>query len=161
MRIIFLDIDGVLNCQLHYEKKQGTTFIEHHICKERVGWLNELCSELGAKVVVTSTWRLGRTLNEMQDVLKEAGGSFEVISVTPNLRADHSVRGNEILKWIKDNEELVGPYYDYFNFVIIDDDSDMLLSQKNNFFQTDTYSGLTPTICYKITRFFKSQSPTE
>jgi hypothetical protein len=27
--------------------------------------------------------------------------------------------------------------------------------QREHFFQTDNYSGLTPNICYKIQRFFK------
>ena len=45
-------------------------------------------------------------------------------------------------------------YYDFYRFAIIDDDSDMLLNQQFNFFQTDNYSGLTPNICYRIKRFF-------
>ena len=48
----------------------------------------------------------------------------------------------------------------YNNYAIIDDDSDMLLWQKDNFFQTDSYSGLTPTTCYKIKNFFmQKQNP--
>ena len=38
------------------------------------------------------------------------------------------------------------------------DDSDMLLNQKEHFFQTDNYSGLTPTICYKIKRFITGRT---
>jgi len=44
-------------------------------------------------------------------------------------------------------------YYDFYKYAIIDDDSDMLLNQEQNFFQTDNYSGLTPNTCYKIKRF--------
>ena len=161
MRLIFLDIDGVLNCQIFYDKRIGNSYIDRHICRERVSWLNDLCKETGAKIVISSTWRLGRSQQEMQDILKEMGGTFEVVGCTPNLRHEACVRGNEILQYIKEHEEL-GPYYDYHDYVIIDDDSDMLLQQAHNFFQTDTYSGLTPNICYKITRFFntlKEQSP--
>jgi hypothetical protein len=41
----------------------------------------------------------------------------------------------------------------YGNYVIIDDDSDMLLHQAEHFFLTDNYSGLTPNTCYKIKRY--------
>jgi hypothetical protein len=34
----------------------------------------------------------------------------------------------------------------------------MLLWQQHNFFQTDNYSGLTPTTTYKIKRFFTQKT---
>lgn len=154
MRVIFLDIDGVLNCQLFYTnrpiEKRGTYPLSE-ICTERISWLNELCSSIGAKVVISSTWRHSG-LDYCRNVLKECGASFEIIDITPTI--NNGVRGVEILQWIKDNEELVGLYYKYKDYVIIDDDSDMLLWQYNHFFQTDNFSGLTPTICHKIKLFF-------
>lgn len=180
MRIIFLDIDGVLNCQLHYASQQfndyrdakktlkkkvkskeieQAEYYSSQLCKERIGWLNELCKDVDAKVVISSTWR-SHGLEKCERILKENGATFEMISVTPHLSSD-CVRGNEILKWIKDNEPLVGAYYDYHDYAIIDDDSDMLLWQRNNFFQTDNYSGLTPNTCYRIKRFFTKQTFTD
>ena len=54
------------------------------------------------------------------------------------------VRGNEIHSWIKDNEALTGEaYHDYKNYVILDDDSDMLYWQRNNFVHTSWKKGLT------------------
>ena len=157
MKIIFLDIDGVLNCQLFFDKKIANGIKQHFskdICPDRVSWLNELCKDTGAKVVISSTWRHSG-LSYCQEVLKESGAIFDIIDITPDLRGDHCLRGNEILKWIKDNEALLGcNYFDFHTYVIIDDESDMLYWQRNNFFQTDTYSGLTPNICYKIKRFF-------
>jgi hypothetical protein len=49
-------------------------------------------------------------------------------------------------------------YFDFHKYAIIDDDSDMLLNQRFNFFQTDNYSGLTPNTCYKIKRFFTGRT---
>ena len=175
MRIIFLDIDGVLNCELHYksqnfnnyrdakkqlrkdvknERIERLDYYKAQMCSERIGWLNELCKDIQAKVVISSTWRMGKTIDELKEIATYCGGTFDIIDKTPFLMSDDVVRGNEIHKWIKDNESLVGKYYDYKDYVIIDDDSDMLLWQKNNFFQTDSYSGLTPNTCYRIKRFF-------
>jgi hypothetical protein len=179
MRIIFLDVDGVLNCQIHYETQQFKDYREAkkqlkkdvkaeriekldyykaQLSSERIEWLNELCKDTGAVVVISSTWRLGKTAEQLQEVFDYAGGTFKIIDVTPNLRGEGCLRGNEIYQWIKENDKDLGvSYYNFKNYVIIDDDSDMLLWQREHFFQTDSYSGLTPNTCYKIRKFFKNQ----
>ena len=159
MNIIFLDVDGVLNCQLFYteqQKREGETFVKQNFCPMRVGWLNALCKEMDIKVVVSSTWRMGKTIEELKEIFEEVGATFEIIGMTPMLRDLHSVRGNEIQAWIKDNNELLEcQYYDFHTYAIIDDDSDMLYQQRNNLFLTDSYAGLTPDTCYRIKRFFQ------
>ena|SRR5688500_16164474 len=157
--LIFLDIDGVLNCQLHYEAtpnphKDSTKeeFTDYHFCKTRIGWLNELCQETNSVVVISSTWR-SDGLEEMQEVFKRNGATFEIMDITPYCKC--RVRGVEIDKWLKDNTFLRFGVasHEFYRFVIIDDDSDMMLYQGPHFFQTDTYSGLTPNTCYRIKRF--------
>lgn len=150
--IIFLDIDGVLNCQLFYNNRPKGSYVESNICRERVGWLNELCADIKAEVVISSTWRMGKTVEELREIFKEVGATFNIIDKTPVFREDYILRGNEIHAWIKMQIPIF--YSDYKTYAIIDDDSDMLLWQRNNFFQTDTYSGLTPNTCYRIKRFF-------
>jgi hypothetical protein len=174
--LIFLDIDGVLNCQLFYKSKQFTDYKESlrkslkskeienleyyksQICRERIGWFNELCKEIGAKVVISSTWRLGKTVEQLQEIMDYCGGTFEIIGKTDNTGYE---RGTEIAKWLRDNikPETHGcHYFDFYKYVIIDDDSDMLLNQRFNFFQTDNYSGLTPNTCYKVKRFMTGKT---
>lgn len=177
--IIFLDIDGVFNCQLHYNSKQWISYrdakkslrksvkkgditdLEYYqsqICRERIGWFSELCKETNSKVVISSTWRIGKTVAYLQQIMNYCGGDFEIIGKTEHLGYE---RGIEISKWLKDNinEENYGcKYFDFYRYAIIDDDSDMLLNQANHFFQTDTYSGLTPSICYRIKRFFTHET---
>jgi hypothetical protein len=177
--IIFLDIDGVFNCQLFFESKQYKDYREakkqlkkdvkkgkierldfytSQICKERVQWFNILCEEINAEVVVSSSWRSGKTIEELQEIFDYCGGTFKVISKTEHLGFE---RGIEISKWLKDNikPETHGcNYYDFHKYAIIDDDSDMLLNQRFNFFQTDNYSGLTPNTCYKIKRFITGKT---
>ena len=167
-RIIFLDIDGVLNCQTFFEsyhnskkvlRKQVKSkeidkedFYKSQICVERVQWLNALCIKINAVVVISSTWRKNKTVEELQEILNNSGATFKIMGKTG---IDESrIRGVEISKYLDRYREELKLDCEY---VIIDDDSDMLLQQQHNFFQTDNYSGLTPTICHKISLFFESK----
>lgn len=149
MKIIFLDIDGVLNHEAFYkernEKRYEKGAIAHpysEIDPKCVEKLNILCQESGAKVVLSSTWRHSG-LDYCKDVLEFHGFKGEIIDITPTLRSSDYVRGNEILKWIRDNHKLVGDYYNFTEYVILDDDSDMLYWQRNNFLLIDRFVGLT------------------
>ena len=176
--IIFLDIDGVFNCQLHYETDQFLNYrknlkshpkdkaisireddmewMEYYcsqISEERVKWFNHLCESTNSKVVISSTWRFGKSISFLQKIFDKCGGTFEIIDKTPN--SDCRVRGVEIRKWLEENTKKYFDvnYYDFHRYVIIDDDSDMLLDQGPHFFQTDSYSGLTPITCDKARKF--------
>jgi hypothetical protein len=180
--IIFLDVDGVLNCQLFYEEKfkklerfDGIPFyktVKKHLrklfkqkeisdmdyyksqmCGKRIGWLNELCAETNSAVVLSASMRNGHDLEKLQEIFNYCGATFTIIDKTGNCKC--RIRGVEILEWLKENtEKWFGVnYYDFYRYVIIDDDSDMLLWQQDHFFHTDNYSGLTPTTCYKIKRY--------
>ena len=161
MKIIFLDFDGVLNHEQFYGRRYEANFKgygEHPVSEfdfNSVAVLNHIIEKTDAKVVVSSTWRLGRSIEELQTILDSVGFKGEIIAKTPNLRndGDYVLRGNEILKWIRDNKELIGQYYHEFeNYVIFDDDSDMLYWQKDNFLLVDRYVGLTYHVAYKAIR---------
>lgn len=47
-----------------------------------------------------------------------------------------SCRGEEIKRWLDEHDEVE-------NYIILDDDSDMLNEQLTHFVQTDTYEGIT------------------
>ena len=160
MKLIFLDFDGVLNSQLYFKKRRAEKLAGHDLGvagdldPEAVGFLNEMIEKTGAKVVVSSTWRIGMTIEELQELLEKVGFKGEVVGITPDLRGGSVLRGNEILEWIKDNPAIVRGYYsDYTDYVIFDGDSDMLYWQRNNYFQCDGYVGLTPNVAYRATRF--------
>lgn len=142
-KIIFLDIDGVLNnasdSDMHCHLDKSCDFYSK-VC---VDHLNTITDKTGAKIVVSSTWRLKTPLQELKDKLLYMGVKGEVIGVTDDLRHHHCLRGNEIHNWIQDNKELVNcEYYNYKSYVILDDDSDMLLWQKENFVHTNGEVGL-------------------
>ncbi len=150
MKIIFLDIDGVLNHERFYKErhiKKNKTFdnLPHRFSQidpECVQNLNSLCKDTQAKIVISSTWR-SDGIEQCRNALEFHKFKGEILDITPNLRSDNCLRGNEILTWVKDNEALVGPYYQFTEYVILDDDSDMLYWQRNNFLLIDRFVGLT------------------
>ena len=122
--VVFLDFDGVVET-IYWEKDEnGSWAYNIHKYghdklnnKQAIGWLNELYSKVPYDIVVSSTWRIGMTLEQLQTLITKSGFNSEikVIGMTPIL---HQQRGLEIQKWIDDNN--------FKNkFIIIDDDSDM------------------------------------
>jgi len=153
LKIIFLDIDGVLNNSSdadHYEVSTGRFGRSTEFYSLRcVELLNTLIKETDAKVVVSSTWRMGKSDEEMQDILNSMGVVCTVIGCTDVTNSAFIFRGNEILKWLQDHEDLVGHHFYYKSYVIIDDDSDMLLWQKDNYVNTDPEVGMTERTVFK------------
>jgi len=81
MKLIFLDIDGVLN-------SHGNPKIEH----DKVLLLNEIVKETGAKVVITSTWRIGQSIDTLQKTLNDLDFVGNIVGKTVMLWS----RGEEI-----------------------------------------------------------------
>lgn len=160
MKIIFLDIDGVLNSDLWYQKQKGkeNTDFTYHLDPHCVLQLNKVISKTHAKIVISSNWRKRYSKEEIFEALKKVGFKGEVISATPNLTSNNKdfIRGNEIMKWCRENESIIGcRYQDYKDYAIIDDNTDMLFWQRNNFFQTDRYCGLTPSKAVELIKHLK------
>jgi hypothetical protein len=145
MKVIFLDIDGVLNCSVEKTRdvvtdpdRYGSTINEALMSR-----LNRLIKETGAKVVISSTWRKLYTQEEITKLFDVVGFEGEIIGMTGS--SSHGFRGLEIREW-SGGKGLE-------NYIILDDDSDMLLWQASHFFNTDHAYGLTDKIVYKATRF--------
>lgn len=161
--VIFLDFDGVFNCQTFYDdpleyhpefiSDEPYSHLLWNCSKKRMEWFNQLCEETGAVVVISASLRHSWDIDGLRDLFDRMGGTFHIIDKTGNCKC--RIRGVEIHEWLKENsEKYFGvPYYDFRKYAIIDDDSDMLLCQWEHFFQVDNYSGLTPTTCYKVRRF--------
>lgn len=163
MKIIFLDIDGVLNHQNFYEGKDPNIIkilqLNLHLDPKSVKLLNTICETTGAKVVLSSTWRRHQSLEAAREIFKSKGFNGEIIDKTPDLTKDNPdfIRGNEILKWIKENEALLGTHYrDYKDYVILDDKTFFLYWQKDHLFQINPYTGLTEENVKEIIDFLSS-----
>ncbi len=169
IKVIFLDIDGVLNHQLFYEKRipeakkelrkqvknEEIDRQEYHrrqIDSSSVVFLNDIIEATGAKVVLSSSWRLGNSKEYMQTLLADCGFTGELIDRTPRLEGSMQ-RGPEIEAWLAESGIAVSAY------VILDDDSDMTDYQlKHHYIHVDRYCGLSPTVSYKATRILNGEA---
>ncbi len=161
MKLIFLDIDGVFNSEKYYKQRKDFTPWDEskEFDPECVNNFNRIIGQTGAKIVVSSCWRRGN-LNYLQTLFQIVGIYGEVTGETPKLWGDNfgSVpRGCEIKKCLADTFNY--PLYDYAKkngeitevetYCIIDDDSDMLYNQRDNFIHTNGLVGLTENDCIK------------
>lgn len=146
MKVIFLDFDGVLNSQDFFKKLEGKIRNEEDevrywatmIDPDAVKILNTIVETTGAKIVVSSTWRLLNTLTRLREILCLKGFRFpEVIfDKTPN-HVESGMRhrrGNQIQMWLNKHPEVE-------KYVIIDDDSDME-HLMHKLVKTSNYTGL-------------------
>ena len=132
MRVIFLDIDGVLNLIPQGHDRYGGTFHQHLVDN-----LKRIIDETNAKIVISSTWRLSG-LRVMLSMWLDRNLPGEVIDITPSgyfnsdlgVSDDENImRGHEIQYWLSQHPEVS-------NYVILDDDTDFLPNQLKNFVQT-------------------------
>lgn len=146
MKIIFLDIDGVLNSHMFLQGLTGMTWDsddQKMIDPAAVVLMNELIARTAAKVVLSSSWRYNHTPADMQRLLEVHGFVGEVIDSTPTAFEDVNVpygetrqRGHEITTWLEEHTDVT-------SFVILDDDGDMArLSAR--LVRTTFQSGLLP-----------------
>ena len=75
-RVIFLDIDGVLAPIRRWDRYGD-------LDPACIRVLNEIVAAGGADVVVSSTWRHGKTIAELQDMLQTEGFAGCVVDKTP------------------------------------------------------------------------------
>jgi hypothetical protein len=187
MKVIFLDFDGVLNHQYWYVRRMDEVPMDdiasqypfYEFDPKSIEQLNRIVLETKAIVVVSSTWRLGYTINQLQNILEKVGFVGQVLDKTPSFFAagtdnngskiNYTIpRGCEIewwlenvglfrrINWSKEEQRTYLGKAIAKNYVILDDDSDMLYSQREHFVKTSTMSGLTESIADKCIKILNS-----
>ena len=141
MRLIFLDIDGVLNIYSpsyytsRLRKDQDTKWVEPHLV-ERLEWLIE---HTDAYIVVSSSWRT--IMDDLKYELEREGFRYwdKVIGKTPVLKH----RGEEIKAFLDSFEEPIEA------FVVLEDEIEDVCGEKCNeidprfVVEVDSKNGLT------------------
>ena len=146
-KILFLDIDGVLNSENWYENCYKRGELNDDLDPVLVQRLNKLDCE----VVISSSW--GCDNGQTWKALRRKGFNLKVIGYTEHheMGSDWIVRGNSIKKWLYDNCRGID-----YQYAILDDDDDMLLEQKDHFVQTDFRHGVTDEHIEQIQKILNS-----
>jgi hypothetical protein len=142
MKVVFLDIDGVINSMdfLHawhgLQKARGEELRRFDRFGDQfdprcIMNLENILRRTNSKIVISSVWRFSG-LEEMQQMWWERKIFGEIIGVTR--RDKDGFRGNEVKDWLDNNP--------VENYVILDDDTDFLDEQKSHFIKVDSIFGL-------------------
>ena len=152
MKVLFLDIDGVLNTKYWY------TQVNRNTPKDKYGYafdpnavanLKRIVEESGADIVISSSWKC-MGLSQMDDMWRDRSLPGKIIGITPNSVSDEMllnadidsielfhIRGEEIKEWLTTHGKYVSHY------VIIDDMDNMLPEQQSHFVKTNPEVGIT------------------
>lgn len=159
-RVLFLDFDGVLNSTQHFIRTRRAESLEHiqhfaslhelesryasgEFCPVAVSNLLHVLEESPeTDIVVSSSWRCGRSVAELRDLLAALGVPAErVIDKTPEKL--HRSRGHECGLWLDEHPEVT-------TFAIVDDDTDFTERTRPRLVRTDPHHGLLYTDARKL-----------
>lgn len=122
MKVLFLDIDGVLNSIATFKSRSRNG--RERIDPACVQLLDQVIDATDARIVVSSTWRFSG-LDYVRHVLVRFGlrNADAIMDVTPRLPAPVAAdaaleRGLEIGAWLRGRQDVEA-------FAIVDDDADM------------------------------------
>lgn len=151
-KIIFLDIDGVLNTERWHCQTASNELQDEYGYKfdpVAVTNLSKIIEETGADIVISSSWKF-MGLSKMRKMWKDRKLPGNVIGITPNTVSDKfllnvdldnmdimAIRGQEVKEWLMLNKNEIT------NYVILDDMNDILQEQESHFIWIDPEVGIT------------------
>lgn len=143
MRVLFLDVDGVLNSRAYVYRmraKDKKYRLWLDVDPIAVALLKRIVEETGCKVVLSSTWRLYK---DSRDMVRNKVVRY--IDCTADLQRGSKrgivPRGEEVKLWLDQHPEVT-------HYAILDDDSDFLPGQWH--FKTTFNEGLTEDITQAV-----------
>lgn len=137
MKVIFLDIDGVLNSNRTSLAYKGYPDSFNTYDKGRFDWtairlIDRLVSNNeDVHVVISSSWRYNFKVSDFANAF-----GFDVLGTTPKHQFGRD-RGEEIKEWLDKNNN-----YNVTHYAIIDDQGGMLPEQLEHFVKVDEKEGL-------------------
>lgn len=122
MKIIFLDIDGVVS-----NARIGYFNLDIYV----VNFLRWLCQVAEAKIVIISTWRY----SHKQDFWESIFGEYMHEDWATPITKMSGNRGHDIRRWLEDHPEVT-------TYIILDDDRDFNKDQLPHLIQTNSVDGM-------------------
>ena len=150
-KIIFLDLDGVLNTARWHEQAKVDELKDDYgytFDPTAVSNLADIIEKTGADIVISSSWKF-MGLSKMQKMWKDRRLPGKVVGLTPNSVSDEfllhadldnmdfmAIRGQEIKEWLMQNSGVT-------HYAILDDLNDVLQEQESHFIWIDPVVGIT------------------
>lgn len=112
MKVIFLDVDGVLNSNdyIEYTSKNNVKGILEEIDPQKIDMLKQVLNITGAKIVVSSSWRNIRKFEKLRELFFLYG--IRLDKKTPLIGNN---RGLEIKQYLKEHANIE-------QYIILDDE---------------------------------------
>lgn len=149
-KIIFLDIDGVLNCEDTAARMNGIIGIDPFLVME----FNRIIFATDAEIVLSSSWR--HSAEEREEIKKKV---MPFIDITPTINEKYAVRGDEVEAWLEKNIGKIFDRKDKVKYAILDDDSDFYIWQP--LFKTSWKEGLTNEIAQRVIKHLNQEENTD
>ena len=124
----------MLNSEVYYKSVDRSNVNWERFDPEVVKMIIKLVEEFAAKIVISSTWRFG-AVKLLDEELKKSGIRKYLHKEWKTSQVYPSHRGTEIKMWL-DKQADMG------NYLILDDDTNMLKEQIPNFIQTNLHFGM-------------------
>src|SRR3954454_21152891 len=138
MKVIFLDIDGVLNC----DKTPNPRDFPYIVDKRLLARFKKLLERTGAKVVLSSSWRC-----DPVGLFAAKYWGVPFLDVCPDM--PKSPRRAEVLAWLARHPKVT-------RYAVIDDEDDGL--DDLPLFQPSSQTGITGEIVKGVDRFLSGAS---
>lgn len=161
MKLIFLDIDGVLNNTKDVKKYRLFLKGERRVLIdiEPFFYFKKLLKEieeekLDVRVVISSSWRLGTTASDWKLLFKHYFNDDEIIiGRTLHLEQDRGLEIQNFIEMLDEKKETVEDY------IVIDDDIEDIIDYvgKRRIVKTSVKRGLTNSDVKKILRKLKKR----
>ncbi len=153
-KIIFLDIDGVLNTERNRQqcREKGISCSDENgdtFDPDSVANLAKIIAETGADIVISSSWKFWG-LCKMQEMWKDRKLPGMIIGITPDTVSDemlltanlddietYAIRGHEVKEWLSLHGKKVSHY------AIIDDVDSFLPEQQPHYVEVSPITGIT------------------
>lgn len=142
-KILFLDIDGVVNCDSTTQRHRGFIGIDPYMAF----LVGKIQLDTGCSVVLSSTWRLDE--HSRKEVREQVVDFIDCTPKTWGTFPHFSSRGEEIKAWLDEHPEVQ-------KYAILDDDTEDMELHDGHYFRTYWTEGITKEIAEKVTNYLGS-----
>lgn len=138
MKVIFLDFDGVITIPPKW-----------HLQANKIKYIKQIVDTTGAKIVISSSWRMRSIEETIEKIIGRPkrcprnkmlnwliDNFYDVTPWCGASKYNGQGRGGEIQTWLDEHPEVE-------NYVILDDDGDMMDQQLFHFVETNYEDGIT------------------